>query len=135
MLDELPKCEDVGPVRIEIADAIALAAMTMKAYYNKTHHPKFFDVDDKVLLRLHKGYSILKSAILGKYGPKFAGPFRVIEWIGRSAYKLDFPASWKIHNVISIDHLEPFKFDPYGRQLPLIGPVRTQDHERKIIDH
>jgi hypothetical protein len=43
------------------------------------------------------------------------------------------PPSWKIHDVVSIDHLEPHTFDPYGRHLPAIQPVTTEDHPIKKI--
>ncbi|OIW25102.1 hypothetical protein CONLIGDRAFT_690833 [Coniochaeta ligniaria NRRL 30616] len=39
----------------------------------------------------------------------------------------------KIHNVVSVDHLEPALTDRYGRRLPNVGPVRAEDHPRHII--
>ncbi|KAI1469091.1 uncharacterized protein F4812DRAFT_457636 [Daldinia caldariorum] len=66
--------------RTEIHDAIAVAAITAKGHYDNRHKPIFFNVNDKVLLRLHKGYNIPSAAILGrKLGQQYAGPFRVIE--------------------------------------------------------
>ncbi|KAI2619637.1 hypothetical protein GGR54DRAFT_639961 [Hypoxylon sp. NC1633] len=44
--------------RIEAADSIALANMTMKAFYDQKRQPKFFRTGDRVYLRLHKGYTI-----------------------------------------------------------------------------
>lgn len=43
------------------------------------------------------------------------------------------PPNSKIHGVISIDHLEPYELDPFGRSLPYAGPVRAERHERKIV--
>lgn len=37
-----------------------------------------------------------------------------------------------IHDVISVDHLEPTTFGQYGRQLPPLGPVKAQNHGRDI---
>jgi len=44
----------------------------------------------------------------------------VIEFIGRLIYRLDLPAEWNLHPVISIAHLKPapFEDDPYGRSRP-----------------
>lgn len=122
--------------RVEAHDAICIAAMSTKMYYDRKHLPKFFNVGDRVLLRLHKGYIIPKAAIIGrKLGQQYVGPFPVVERIGRSAYRLALPDNWKIHDVISIDHLEPVSFDVFGRYLPYAGPVRVQDHSRRIIGH
>ncbi|RYC55019.1 hypothetical protein CHU98_g11190 [Xylaria longipes] len=52
--------------RIEVSDAIALSSMTAKNYYDQRHQPIFFEVGQRVLLRLHKGYNIPKAAILGR---------------------------------------------------------------------
>jgi hypothetical protein len=39
-------------------------------------------------------------------------PVYVLERVGRSAYRLAFPTQWRIHPVISVDHLEPYTLDP-----------------------
>ncbi len=86
-----------GPAsRLSVQDAIAAAAMNAKRHYDrKREHydrkrePRFFNQRDRVLLRLHKGYAIPRSAQLGKFGPQYAGPFRVTERIGRrGTYKV-----------------------------------------------
>lgn len=38
-------------------------------------------------------------------------PPRVIERVGRSAYRLDTPRYWNIHNIVSIDYVEPAPAD------------------------
>lgn len=87
------------------------------------------------MLRLHKGYSIPQSTLLGrKFGPQFAGPFRVLEHISQAAYRVDFPSSWKIHDVVSVAHLEPAPpLDPFGRLIPGAGPITYSDHARRIL--
>jgi len=128
--DETLRQQLLPTSRVAVSDAIALASMTMKHYHDKRRQPKYFNVGDRVLLRLHKGYSIPTTAATGmKLSQKYAGPFRVIERIGQLAYRLDFSKDVKIHNVISVDHLEPNTFDVFGRQLPPAGPIRASDHE------
>ena len=41
------------PSLIDAQDAMAWAAMQAKHYYNINHQPRFFQVGDEVLLRLH----------------------------------------------------------------------------------
>lgn len=81
----------------------------------------------------HKGYKTPADGVPPKYGPQFAGPYKIVERVGRAAYRLELPPNSKIHGVISIDHLEPYELDPFGRSLPYAGPVRAERHERKIV--
>jgi hypothetical protein len=54
------------------------------------------------------GYTIpVNDAISRKLGQQYAGLFTVAERVGRLAYKLDLPPTWKVHPVISVQHLEP----------------------------
>ena len=83
--------------RKEAPDAISFATMTQKYYYDRKHQPMFLNPGDEVLLRLHKGYDIPATAVTGKkYGQQYAGPFKVVDRVGRLAYRLDISAqfSW-----------------------------------------
>jgi hypothetical protein len=44
-----------------------------------------------------------------KLGPKQLGPFKVLERIGNLDYRLELPAWLKIHNVIHVNRLAPWK--------------------------
>ena len=113
---------------LEISDAIAESAMTMKRYYDQGRKPIFFSVGDKVYLHLHKGYSI-PSATNWKLGLQRAGPFKIIERIGRLAYRLQIPDHWRVYNVFAIDHLELATpgDDPFLCSRPdLPGPVHVE---------
>ena len=44
---------------IEVADTIAIAAITIKHYYNCKYKLQFFNKGNFVYLQLYKGYSIL----------------------------------------------------------------------------
>lgn len=61
-----PNRQLLPSARIETYNAICIAAMFTKIYYNKKHLLKFFNVKDKVLLRLYKSYIILKVTIIEK---------------------------------------------------------------------
>lgn len=68
-----------------------------------------FSPGHKVLLSHHRGYPVWQSAVLQKSGIHYAGPFNVVERIGRSVYKLEFPRTWRIHDVVSVSHLVPVR--------------------------
>ena len=93
------------PSHIDAKDAIAWAAMQAKYYYDTNQQPQFFAIGDEVLLWLHRGYK-LPGITNKKLERQFFRPFKVTEQIRRLAYRLDLPPAWKIHNVISIAHLE-----------------------------
>mgnify|MGYP005609711585 CR=1 FL=1 len=40
--------------------------------------------------------------------PKYMGPLKIIEVVGRSAVKLDLPQSVGIHPTVSISQIKPF---------------------------
>lgn len=69
---------------------------------------------------------------LKKIGPQLVGPLRLIERIGRLAYRLELPTNMRIHDVVSVAHLEPAtdpKLDPYKRNRSPPPSVVTIDGE------
>ena len=48
--------------RVKTIDAISFAQMHQKFHYNRKHQPIYFKKENKVLLRLHKGYFIPQPA-------------------------------------------------------------------------
>ncbi|KAJ5203188.1 hypothetical protein N7449_005267 [Penicillium cf. viridicatum] len=77
---------------------LGLRSHTMKNYYDKSYTRKWFASGDYVYLRLGHGYNIqANQGLPTKLAQKFAGKFKVLERIGRLAYKLELPESWNIH--------------------------------------
>lgn len=108
--------------RIEAAEAIEVGQLASKKSYDRKHQSMFLKVGDYALLRLHKGYK-LPAMINKKLSQQYAGSFKILERIGRLAYRLDIPEHWKIHNVFSIAQLEPTSApgsDPYERPIPTL---------------
>ena len=115
-----PLRSDIAP-RVEIADAIDFAVLAQKRYYDHRHTPLFFNVGDKALIRLHRGYNIPATKTHGpKLSQQFAGPFKVTEKIGPLSYRLDIPKHWKIDNSFTVQQLEPHPLedDPFDRPRP-----------------
>ena len=91
----------------------------MALYHDKGHKPITFNPGDKVYITLAKGldpgYRLPIST--NKLGEQRVGPFPVTRAVGKLAYELELPATWKIHPVISVVHLEPHREDHYGRDV------------------
>ena len=124
------------PHHVDAQDALAFASLRMKDYYDAKHKPMFFNVGDHVHLRLHRGYQ-MAGVQSRKLGQQFAGPFQVVERIGRLAYRLKLPPTMRIHDVVSVAHLEPATdpaSDPYGRPATVPPAVVVDNHDEYEIE-
>src|SRR5438045_2902499 len=90
--------------------------MNMKYYYDHHHTAMFLAPGDYALLCLHKGYD-LPLELNSKLSQQYAGPFKVLEKVGRLVYHLQLPDHWQIHDIFMIAQLEPAPppgSDPYN---------------------
>ena len=105
--------------RREANESLGFARTKMALYYDKGHKPITFNPGDNVYIILAKGldpgYRLPIST--NKLGEQRVRPFPVTRAIGKLAYELELPATWKIHPVISVVHLEPHREDHYGRDV------------------
>jgi hypothetical protein len=70
-----------------------------------------------------------------KLMPKYLGPLKIIEVVGRSAVKLDLPQSVKIHPTVSISQIKPF-IPRAGSQPPPVSIEGELEWEvEAITDH
>ena len=118
--DELATSTDKAKIaRVEAADAISFAQMHQKFHYDRRHQPMYLRKGDEAFIRLHHGYQI-PSATSKKLSQQYVGPFRILERVGKQAYKLDIPVHWRVHPVFSLAQLEPAPPgpDPFKRPMP-----------------
>ena len=121
---------------IDVKDAITFASLKMKKIYDTRHQFIFFKIEDLVNLRLHRGYKV--SVIISKkIGSQLIRSFKILERIERLAYRMELPVNMKIHNVISIAHLEsaidPAE-NPYRKRRLLTSAVIVDDEEEYEIE-
>jgi dUTPase len=104
------------------------AAMVMKKQYDNRHKPIFFKKDDSVYLKLQQGTDpgyVLPTRDITKKLTQRHIKCRVIERVGRLAYRLQFPPQFAgAHPVVSIEHLERA---PKGGEMPPTQPPTTFD--------
>jgi hypothetical protein len=76
-----------------------------KYYDRKRHQSPPFKFGDLVLLNLRNVKTRTPSK---KLDHKYQGPFKIIKVLSPTAYRLELPARWKIHNVFHVSLLEPY---------------------------
>jgi hypothetical protein len=80
------------------------AVDTQAKYYNSRHEFLEFKPKDLVMLST-KNIKLKQSA--RKLSPRFIGPFRVLQRVGKQAYRLALPEQYsRIHNVFHVSLLE-----------------------------
>lgn len=107
--------------RKEAEAALHRAADDMARYYDQNRKEAVtYKVGDKVWL---DGKDIRTDRPSKKLEDKRYGPFKVTEVVGPNAYRLQLPASMKIHPVFNTVKLRPFFEDPIpGRRVPSRPP-------------
>jgi hypothetical protein len=66
-----------------------------------------------------------------KFGPRYVGPFTVKKVI-KSAYELDTPSHWKVHNVFHVSRLR--RYDPNTRVVAPPAPIEVNGDEEYEVE-
>jgi hypothetical protein len=78
----------------------------MKQQADKHRLERQFEVGDWVFLRLQAFKQESMQRKYGKLGPKFYGPYKVIQRVGKVAYKVELPKEASIHPVFHVSFLK-----------------------------
>ena len=91
------------------------AQARQKAYFDKRRTSLEFEVGDRVLL--NKAYRNTFHKV-PKLSSHWEGPYKIIEKINETAYRLELPDDHGLHSVIWVGNLKPYQ----GEDLPRPGP-------------
>ncbi|TLX69655.1 transposase family protein, partial [Labilibacter sediminis] len=102
-----PEIVQMTADKVAIArDRLRVARERQKKYSDMKHRPKAFEVGERVMLKVSPWKGIIRFGKRGKLGPRFIGPFEILERVGDQAYKLDLPPELEgIHNVFHVCYL------------------------------
>ncbi|KAD4981866.1 hypothetical protein E3N88_18537 [Mikania micrantha] len=96
---EIGESQIIGPEIIkemtdkihQIRDNLLAARSRQKCYADKRRKPLEFQVDDIVLLKVSPWKGVVCFGKKGKLAPRYVGSFKILEQIGKVAYKLELP--------------------------------------------
>jgi Chromo (CHRromatin Organisation MOdifier) domain len=96
---------------IEIAKDNLREAQERQAKYANEHRRFLtFKEGDQVLLSMKNTNSpVDRNRPTKKLTPRFTGPYKVVQVISPTAYKLDLPAAMRIHPVFHVSLLKPYQ--------------------------
>jgi hypothetical protein len=130
------RIEDLLNERKHLEERLRKAIEYQAKPYNAKHTPKHFAMGDYVLL---SSKNIKMNRPSKKLDHRFLGPFQIIKIIGKQAYKLALPPSYRaIHPVFHVSLLEPYQRRPGdATELPLPIPIEGEEEWQveQILDH
>nr|GEV00236.1 putative reverse transcriptase domain-containing protein [Tanacetum cinerariifolium] len=91
---------------VQIKQRIQAARNRQKSYADLKRKPMEFQVEDKVMLKVSPWKGVVRFGKRGKLNPRYVGPFKVLEKIGKVAYKLELPKELsRVHNTFHVSNL------------------------------
>ena len=107
----------------------------MSTYYNTNRPSPQYSVGDLVLLSTTN--LALPSVLTRKLAPKYIGPFKILQVINPTAYKLDLPAQFaKIHPVFHTSLLKAFHGVSREQRPPVFQDASTSEYEvEQLLAH
>ena len=92
---------------------IQTAQSRQKSYSDNRRWDLEFEVGDKIFLKILPKNGMIKQGKWGKLGPKYVGPFKILQRVGQVAYKLQLPSTLGgMHNVFHVSRLKKYNPDP-----------------------
>ncbi|KAK6148381.1 hypothetical protein DH2020_019293 [Rehmannia glutinosa] len=96
-----------------IKERIRTAQSRQKSYADKRRKDLEFEAGDEVFLRLLPWKGLINPKKGGKLSPRYIGPYKILQRIGKLAYRLELPAQYAgMHDVFHISRLKKYQPDP-----------------------
>ena len=111
--------EDITALRLTAKDALKLTQHRFEDSYNKNYIHMTYKPGDQVLINIHLLQLPESKGPRVKFTRQFNRPFKVMEQVSLVAYCIWLPHSYRIHPVLSIVHLEPYRADAGNHQKDL----------------
>jgi hypothetical protein len=121
----------INEVHAECARNIVAANESYAKFYDKYREsPPKYEVGDKVLLSMK---DVTTKRPMKKLDWKYTGPYTITEKVSSHAFRLELPASAKIHDVFHISRLEPWRTNNIGDNSPP-EPIEVEGHKEYEVE-
>ena len=98
--------EETTDKSFQIRDNLTKAQNRQKSYADRWRKPLEFDVGDYVLLKVSPWKGVVRFGKKGKLAPRYVGPFKILERIGKVAYRLELPEELSnVHPTFHVSNL------------------------------
>ena len=95
-----------------IRQRMQTAQSRQKSYSDNRMRDLEFEVGDRVFLKVFPRKGMIRQGKWGKLGPRYVGPFKVLQRIGQVVYRLQLPVNLGgMHDVFYVSRLK--KYCPY----------------------
>ncbi|KAK6158924.1 hypothetical protein DH2020_006238 [Rehmannia glutinosa] len=96
-----------------VQEAMEKLVSRQKSYADKRRKDLEFEVGDEVFLRLSPQKGLINPKKGGKLSPRYVGPYKILQRIGKLAYRLELPAQYAgMHDVFHVSRLKKYQPDP-----------------------
>ena len=135
----MPWVEDAYEKVKMIRQRIQTAQSRQKSYTDNRRRDLEFEVGDKVFLKVLPRKGLIRQRKWGKLGPRYVGPFEVLQQVGQLAYRLQLPTSLGgIHDVFHVSLLRKYNPDPQHvlsvEEVDLQEDLTFKEKPIKILD-
>ncbi|KAF5791261.1 putative nucleotidyltransferase, Ribonuclease H [Helianthus annuus] len=113
--NEIGEAQLTGPALIlettdkvkKVRDNLQAARSRQKNYADLKRKPLDFQVGDRVLLKVSPWKGVIRFGKKGKLAPRYVGPFKIVERIGKVAYRLELPPELgNVHPTFHVSNLK-----------------------------
>ena len=92
-----------------------------------------------VFLKVSPTQGVVRFGKRSKLSPRFVGPFEIVQWVSKCAYRLALPPSLSgVHDVFHVSMLKKYIIDPSHvldySGLQLDDNLTLEEHPMRILD-
>ncbi|KAK6140793.1 hypothetical protein DH2020_025465 [Rehmannia glutinosa] len=96
-----------------VHEAMEKVKSRQKSYADKRRKDLEFEAGDEVFLRLSPRKGLINPKKGSKLSPRYVGPYKILQRIGKLAYRLELPAQYVgMHDVFHVSRLKKYQSDP-----------------------
>ena len=94
----------------QVQERLRAAQSRQKALADRHRRPWDLEVGQRVLLKISPMRGVLRLRRRSKLSPRYVGPYRELEKVSPTAYRLEMPPELgRMHDVFHISQLRPFE--------------------------